>query len=467
MEKCIFKRQILFVAFVLLGCLMTYAADDDLITRQIKLKLEKAGTLPDKISSTKKNKITNLKIIGDINGTDLRFIREMAGGDCYGNPTDGHLTSLDLYEANIVEGGDYYYHNVERPFYCKANAIGYCAFWGCSGLTSVTIPSSVTEIGDGAFQHCSGLTSVTIPSSVTKIGDGAFQHCSGLTSVTIPSSVTEIGTSAFSDCSGLTSVTVPSSVTKIGDNAFSGCSGLTSVTIPSSVTKIGDNAFSGCSGLTSVTIPSSVTEIGSSAFSCCSGLTSVTIPSSVTEIGSSAFSDCRGLTSVTVPSSVTKIGDNTFSGCSGLTSVTIPSSVTEIGSSAFSGCSGLTSVTIPSSVTKIGDNAFSGCSGLTSVYVSWKTPLLNGADKFKDVDKQSCTLYVPQDTSGEYYLSEWGDYFDNIVEYDVTGINKVKSSANVTELSRYSVNGHRLDSPTKGLNIVKYSDGSVRKIAVQ
>ena len=375
MEKCIFKRQILFVAFVLLGCLMTYAADDDLITRQIKLKLENAGTLPDKISSTKKNKITNLKIIGDINGTDLRFIREMAGGDCYGNPTDGHLTSLDLYEANIVEGGDYYYHNVERPFYCKANAIGYCAFWGCSGLTSVTIPSSVTEIGPFAF----------------------------------------------SDCRSLTSVTIPSSITKIGSSTFSGCSGLTSVTIPSSVTKIGDNTFS----------------------------------------------DCRGLTSVTIPSSVTKIGDNTFSGCSGLTSVTIPSSVTEIGDNAFSGCSGLTSVTIPSSVTKIGDNAFSGCSGLTSVYVSWKTPLLNGADKFKDVDKQSCTLYVPQDTSGEYYLSEWGDYFDNIVEYDVTGINKVKSSANVTELSRYSVNGHRLDSPTKGLNIVKYSDGSVRKIAVQ
>ena len=421
MEKCIFKRQILFVAFVLLGCLMTYAADDDLITRQIKLKLEKAGTLPDKISSTKKNKITNLKIIGDINGTDLRFIREMAGGDCYGNPTDGHLTSLDLYEANIVEGGDYYYHNVERPFYCKANAIGYCAFWGCSGLTSVTIPSSVTEIGPFAFSDCRSLTSVTIPSSITKIGSSTFSGCSGLTSVTIPSSVTEIGSSAFSGCRGLTSVTIPSSVTKIGYETFAYCRGLTSVTIPSSVTEIGNGAFQHCSGLTSVTIPSSVTEIGSS----------------------------------------------TFSGCSGLTSVTIPSSVTEIGSSAFSGCSGLTCVTIPSSVTKIGDNAFSGCSGLTSVYVSWKTPLLNGADKFKDVDKQSCTLYVPQDTSGEYYLSEWGDYFDNIVEYDVTGINKVKSSANVTELSRYSVNGHRLDSPTKGLNIVKYSDGSVRKIAVQ
>ena len=443
MEKCIFKRQILFVAFVLLGCLMTYAADDDLITRQIKLKLEKAGTLPDKISSTKKNKITNLKIIGDINGTDLRFIREMAGGDCYGNPTDGHLTSLDLYEANIVEGGDYYYHNVERPFYCKANAIGYCAFWGCSGLTSVTIPSSVTEIGPFAFSDCRSLTSVTIPSSITKIGSSTFSGCSGLTSVTIPSSVTEIGSSAFSGCSGLTSVTIPSSVTEIGTSAFSDCSGLTSVTVPSSVTKIGDNAFAYCSGLTCVTISSSVTEIGRYAFAS-SGLTSVTIPSSVTKIGSSAFSCCSGLTSVTIPSSVTKIGDNTFSGCSGLTSVTIPSSVTEIG-----------------------DNAFSGCSGLTCVYVSWKTPLLNGADKFKDVDKQSCTLYVPQDTSGEYYLSEWGDYFDNIVEYDVTGINKVKSSANVTELSRYSVNGHRLDSPTKGLNIVKYSDGSVRKIAVQ
>ena len=170
-------------------------------------------------------------------------------------------------------------------------SIGSYAFYGCSGLTSVTIPNSVTSIGSSAFYGCSGLTSVTIPNSVTSIGDYAFSGCSGLTSVTIPNSVTSIGDYAFYGCSGLTSVTIPNSVTSIGNYAFYGCSGLTSVTIPNSVTSIGDYAFSGCSGLTSVTIPNSVTSIGSYAFSGCSGLTSVIIGSGVLSIGSSAFSN--------------------------------------------------------------------------------------------------------------------------------------------------------------------------------
>ena len=120
---------------------------------------------------------------------------------------------------------------------------------------SVTIPEtvlyngkvySVTSIGDKAFYGCNGLTSITIPNSVTSIGDEAFEGCSGLTSVTIPNSVTSIGDGAFCVCSGLTSVTIPNSVTSIGDNAFNGCWGLTSVTIPNSVTSIGDEAFKGC-----------------------------------------------------------------------------------------------------------------------------------------------------------------------------------------------------------------------------
>ena len=113
-------------------------------------------------------------------------------------------------------------------------------------MTSVTIPNSVTSIGDGAFSDCRGLTSVTIPNSVTSIGEYAFLGCSGLTSVTIPNSVTSIGGAAFYDCSGLTSVTIPNSVTSIGGGAFRGCSGLTSVTIPNSVTSIGDKAFWNC-----------------------------------------------------------------------------------------------------------------------------------------------------------------------------------------------------------------------------
>ncbi len=140
----------------------------------------------------------------------------------------------------------------------------------------MTIPSSVTSIGDCAFSGCSSLTSVTIPSSVTSIGSSAFYSCSGLTSVTIPNSVTSIGSYAFYKCSGLTSVVIPSSVTSIGGYAFRGCTGLTSVTIPSGVKSIGGYAFSNCSGLTSVTIGNGVKSIGSQAFANCQELTDVT-----------------------------------------------------------------------------------------------------------------------------------------------------------------------------------------------
>ncbi len=248
-------------------------------------------------------------------------------------------------------------------------SIGHSAFYGCKGLTSITIPDSVTSIGSYAFYNCSGLTSITIPNSVTSIGEWAFYNCSGLTSVTIGNSVTNIGDHAFSGCIGLTSITIPDSVTSIGNSAFEGCTSLTSVTIGNSVTNIGDRAFSGCSGLTSVTIPDSVTSIGNSAFEGCTGLTSVTIGGSVTSIGYLAFSGCTGLTSITIPDSVTSIGGGAFRNCTGLTSVTIGNSVTSIDDYAFSSCSGLTSVTIPDSVTSIDRYAFSGCTGLTNITI--------------------------------------------------------------------------------------------------
>ena len=462
--------------------------DDGLLTTQVTIKLDEAGTLPYKISANEKNLITNLKIVGKINGTDLKFIREMAGRDFNGEKTDGKLSILDLSEAKIVAGGDAYaqYGNTytsndklgDYAFYrcsrltnlilpSSVTEIGWGAFDGCSGLTSLTLPSGVTSIGNYVFFGCSGLTSLTLPSSVTSIGEYAFYGCSGLTSVNIPSGVTSIGWGTFQGCSGLTSLSIPSSVTKIGRFAFYGCSGLTSLTIPSSVTKIDCwGVFYGCSGLTSLTLPSCVTSIGWGVFYGCSRLTSLTIPSSVTKIGESAFQGCSGLTSLTIPSSVTSIGKNAFNGCSGLTSLTLPSSVTGIGWYAFKGCSRLTSLTIPSSVTWIGLEAFSGCSGLTSIYVYTKKLPELGPDVFTGCNAQNCTVYVPTGTSDAYKSSEFG-YFEKIVEFDATGIDKVTTSTNAKEVSRYSANGQRLSAPAKGLNIVKYSDGSVKKVVVQ
>ena len=223
--------------------------------------------------------------------------------------TDGKYSG-DIIIPEKVKGNDGVEYIVD--------SLGGNCFSG-SGLTSITIPSSVTSLGEACFSLCSGLTSITIPSSVTSLGDLCFFGCSSLTSITIPSSVTSLGEACFSACVSLTSITIPSSVTSL--DCFSGCSGLLSITIPSSVTLLGGACFSGCSSLTSITIPSSVTSMGYDCFRDCSGLKSITIPSSVTSLGWHCFWNCSGLTSITIPSSVTLLGESCFEGCQNLETV--------------------------------------------------------------------------------------------------------------------------------------------------
>jgi hypothetical protein len=316
-------------------------------------------------------------------------------------------------------------------------------------FTELTIPQSVSNNGTiytvtdvGSFRNSEELTSVSIPSSVTSIGDGAFSGCDGLKKVNIsdisawcnisfdgesanplvyaqhlylndeeikdlviPENVAEIKDYAFSGCAELTSVTIPPSVTSIGESAFSGCDKLEKVNIsdmsawyntsfdgvyanplrcahhlylngeevkdlviPKNIIAIPGWAFQGCSEISSVSIPSTVFFIGGGAFADCTGLTSVNIPLSVASIEYETFYGCTGLTSVSIPSSVTSICDEAFKGCTGLTSVSIPSSVTSIGEGAFAFCTGLTEVSIPSSVTSIGGYAFY-CCNLSSVAI--------------------------------------------------------------------------------------------------
>ncbi len=248
---------------------------------------------------------------------------------------------------------------------------------------------------------------------ITSIGGEAFYDCSRLTSINIPSSVTSIGGGAFKDCSRLTSIHIPSLVTSIGRGAFAFCSSLTSIHIPSSVASIEGQAFLGCSSLKSITIPSSVTSIGGGAFSFCSSLTGVTIPSSVTSIGRDAFHSCISLESVTIPISVTSIKDGVFSRCSSLASVAIPSSVTSIEASAFSHCGSLTSIHIPSSVTSIGKDAFEYCRGLTSVVFKGNKPPTKEFAIFWGTPS-SLKLIVPRGAKSAYIEAGYPE--DELVE---------------------------------------------------
>ena len=377
----------------------------------------------------------------------------------------GHIFGTSSYTGgtSIVQ----YYASLSSTAYCIPTSLRSVtvtggnilrgAFYGCSGLFSITIGNSVTSIGQWAFENCSSLTSVTIGSGVTSIGDGAFSGCSrlidifymgeieGWCSIYNLNALMSYGSNKSLYINGIKiegDYIIPNSVTSIGGSAFSHCSGLTSITIPNSVSSIGSGAFKGCRGLTSVTIPAGVKSIGYDAFRGCSGLTSVTIPDSVTSIGYDAFRDCTGLTSITIPDSVTTIPSGAFYGCSGLTSITIPDSVKSIGSSAFEDCSSLTSVTIGSGVTSIQDPAFSGCHRLVEVYNKSDLPLYAESTDYGLVARYAKNVYAQKGDS-KLFLGE-----DGYLRYSDEGIISLIAyygkdiqltiPEDITEINRYA-----------------------------
>lgn len=290
------------------------------------------------------------------------------------------LTSDNLEVYNISTSGD-----VVIPEYVtdtggvkhKVTSINEYTFGGCSEVTSITIPKSVTSIGNCVAPDCDKLVSIIVDSenpvydsrnnSNAIIETETNRLIQGCNTTVIPETVTTIGQYSFSYCNLLATISVPDSVKSIEKRAFDSCENLTSITIPNSVTSIDSDAFEWCSSLTSICIPNSVSYLGGGLFYNCSSLTSVTLPENIESIPGGMFDGCQSLASITIPNSVTSIGSSSFHGCKQLTSIDIPNSVTILGSYSIANCTGLTSISIPDDITSIGERAFGSCTNLSSV----------------------------------------------------------------------------------------------------
>ena len=187
------------------------------------------------------------------------------------------------------------------------------AFSGCENVKKISIPESITVIGDSAFSSCYDLTEISISYGVTYIGNFAFFGCEKLTEISLPESVTYIGSWVFTDCTGLREVYIPDGITSIGDNSFSYCTSLTKISLPDSITSIGNYAFYSCYSLDEISIPDNVVTIGNNAFNYCYSLTELSIPDSVESIGHDAFRTCYSLNFVYFYGDVPEVwGGNVF-----------------------------------------------------------------------------------------------------------------------------------------------------------
>ena len=389
--------------------------------------------------------------------------------------TSPFISCKNLSSINVEEGNPIY----DSRDGCNAiiETSTNTLFCGCNNST---IPNSVTAIWITAFFNC-GFTSMIIPDGVTSIGIEAFAGCENLTEITIPNSVTSLGERAFWNCTALTTVKLSENVKKIESSTFNNCSNLTSISLPDGLTTIRQEAFAYCSSLSSISLPNNLTDISPVAFYGCSNLTSIEIGTGLSSI--TGFYN-TGLKSVEIPPNIVSIGKHAFRECPNLTEVIFHEGLTSIGGYAFYGCDNYTDVILPSTITNIGMYSFTGnkdktvtCYAATVPTVNYYGENIRLANPFlnRATNKTfATTLTVPdvalQEYARTYPWNEFGtimSFSGEIAEPDLSGIKTTESSGDAYEIARYSVDGRFLEHPQKGINIIRFSDGTIKKVMEQ
>ena len=431
--------------------------------------LTEAGTLSGKISDSELTTLTELTVNGPINGSDIQIIRAMGGT----------LKTLNLKNANIVEGGNSYYLT---DYFTQNDVIGDYMFYAMTALEKIVMPKDVWSIGSwsynnpwnadktslsnyakthntdendsdfgcASFYQCVNLKQIEFPESLIHIGAKAFGNCVKLASITIPEGVELLGGYVFINCTDLVSASLPSTFgnpnkttncdvhyTGWGDisgtsstwsngfsNLFFKCPKLKDVTLAEGIKYLGVRMFRNCSSIASITLPSTLKRVNS-AFVGCTGLTTLSFPDELTEIGSQE--GCPGLTSLTIPAGVT-INDFKCTNCTALTNINLKGSVgTEIPANAFSGCTALKSINLFESITTIGDTAFKDCTSLTQLTMPASLASI-GKYAFQNTGLTGVALQRNLTIIGKYA-------FDGCVE-----LASITFSPNVTEIKEYTFN---------------------------
>lgn len=301
--------------------------------------------------------------------------------------------------------------------------VGYLSFSEVKGITSITIPETVTTIAGAAFWE-SSLSEITIPSSVTTIGESAFEN-TNLTEIVIPESVLSLGDDVLSLCASLESVTLNNNPTAIPARMVSGCTSLAGMTIPATVTKIGEFAFSECAALEDISLPSGVTEIGRFAFAYTPELKLLPLPETVTSVGHGVFYQ-SGIEEASLPEAITVIPDGMYQCCASLREFEISNTVTEIEQEAFYWCFALDKITFGENVATIGNKAFMGDKALTSVTSLNTEPPVGAA--FDSEVYENAILYVPNAALEAYKAADGWKEFNNIIGIG-SGVDEIGQEA--------------------------------------